>query len=164
MLCQLIFKPNSKYRQEKLTQDEAMQVIEKSRHKDIQYTLKGSKSVVDIIDRCGRLPLAIAITGGLNLKSDEDWQGAMEVILKQKSELNPHDGYNANLFHVLELSIKQLGQNDADLFRLLGVFKAVKIPLQSIVSLWQRENQLMAKLLLRELNRKSLLTFEDRER
>ena len=116
----------------------------------------------DTLERCGHLPLAIAIVAGLNLKSDQDWQDVIKIISTSKPTSKTHD-YRLSLFHLFEISIKQLNPKHVNLFRLLGVFKAVKISLQSIVSLWQIP-ELEAKLILAELNSKSLLTFENRKR
>ena len=145
-----------------MTVDEAIQIIQIRRHAQIEYVLKGNKLVHDVIDRCGRLSLAMAIIGGLNLKSDEDWQHVIDVIVTSKSECTAHD-YRENLFQAFELSIKQLNPKHRELFRLLGVFKAVNIPLQSITSLWQTQ-KLEAKSILKKLNSRSLIAFEDGNR
>ena len=157
-----MFATLSCHEKEKLTVAEAIQIIQIRRHDDIQYVLKGNQLVQDVIDRCGRLPLAMAIIGGLNLKSDDDWQDVIDVIVTPKSESMAHD-YRENLFQTFELSIKQLNSKHAELFRSLGVFKAVNISLQSITSLWQVK-ELEAKPILKELNSRSLLTFEDGNR
>ena len=144
-----------------MTQDEAIQIIENCRPKDIQYKLKGNKLVQDVIDSCSRLPLAIAVIGSLKLENDEDWQNVMKVMMKRDSTSKPQDDYRTNLFNAFEFSIKRLHPELADLFHSLGVFKAVKIPLQSIISLWQQDNKLEAEEKLKELNCKSLITFDD---
>lgn len=154
-----MFKIISPCNQEKLTQDEAIQVIHKRRHQDIKYMLQSNQWVQDVIERCGGLPLAIAIIAGLNLNSDEDWRDIIEMIITPKSEFKTQD-YRKNVFQTFELSIKQLSPKYGELFRLLGVFKAAKISLQSIVSLWQ-VHPLHAKSILGELHSKSLLTFAD---
>ena len=147
-----------------LTQDEAIQIIQNCRRMDIQYKLKGNKLVQDVINKCGRLPLAIAIIGSLNLKNKKDWQSVIKVIMKPDSTSKSTDDYRINLFNTFEVSIKQLDKKLRILFRKLGVFKAVKIPLQSIASLWRQENELETEEKLRELNRKSLLSFDDQTR
>lgn len=132
------------------------------RNKDIDYRLEDNKLVLDVIERCDGLPLAIAIIAGLNLKNDEDWKDVMKMIVAPESEFKTNE-YHENLYRTIELSINTLSQKHAELFRSLRVFKAAKMSLESVAALWQVQ-LLEAKATLQHLHSKSLLTFVDAKR
>lgn len=125
--------------------------------------LEGNELVQQVLQRCGYLPIAIAIIASLNLNSDDDWQNIIEAIMKPNSFFKTKDSNRSNLFKMFELSTKQLSPETARLFRLLGVFDAVQIPLQSVASLWKIP-KLDARFILIDLNKQSLLTYKDGNR
>lgn len=120
--------------------------------------------VKDTIQRCKGLALAISIIGGLNLKNDEEWRDVIKIISEEDflSQAVTHD-YDFNLFGTFQLSVNQLDEYDQQLFRLLGVFNPVQIPLESIISLWtsKSNNKLKTIARLKKLNQRSLLKFID---
>lgn len=144
--------------------DEALQVLLKRRKKDNNYKLTNNSFVTDAIHSCSGLPLAISVIGGLNLYSDEEWKDIVKIITEKdlSTEVHTHD-YDFNLFATFHSSVNQLDEREQHLFRLLGVFKAVPIPLQSIISLWGI-GKVKATTLLKKLNQRSLLKFFDNQR
>ena len=111
------------------------------------------------IKSCRGLPLAIRIISGLDLQGDDDWQKVILEIMNKDSraqELLPD--YEFNIFGAFDLSVNQLKQDDQKLFRSLGVFKAVNIPVESIISLWNISKDDVT-CILKMLHRRSLLNF-----
>ena len=89
------------------------------------------------IKSCRGLPLAISVIRGLDLQSNDDLRNVITTLTKKDSEtIELLDDYDFNIFATFELSVNQLNQDDQNLFRSLGVFKAVNIPVESIASLW----------------------------
>lgn len=119
--------------------------------------LYDNPSVARAINSCGRLPLAIALIGGLHLKSDQQWKNVIHAIEKEEIGDLPAN-YEFNLYGTLSLSIKYLDPGKQQYFLLLGVFKRVKIPIGSIMSLW-KQNECTTISLLQEFHHKSLLSF-----
>lgn len=150
-----------------MTDAEAIQVLQKRRSKDNNYKLTNNILVKDAIYNCKGLPLAISIIGGLNLQSDKEWQDIIKTITEKDlpSEVLTPD-YDFNLFATFQLSVNQLDKREQQLFRLLGVFKAVQVPLQSIISLWKSQDisEVVTVTILKKLNQRSLLKFVDNHR
>ena len=121
----------------------------------------------EVIKSCRGLPLAIRVISGLNLKSNDDWQKVIQEIMKKDYRVNKRKtGYDFNIFSTFDLSVDQLGQDDQKLFRSLGVFKAVDIPIESIISLWGQWDisQYNVPDILEMLHWRSLLNFIDIDR
>lgn len=112
--------------------------------------------------RCENLPLAISILGGLKLKKTRDWQKLLYILsTKDTDQKSIGDG---SVLHILfNFGIHRLDQPKQHLFRDLGVFKRVKIPITSIMSLWKL-NELTARQILNEFSERSLLKYVDRNR
>ena len=101
--------------------------------------------------------MAIALIGGLHLKSDQQWKNAIYAIEKEEIGDLPAN-YEFNLYRTISLSIQDLETSKQHYFLLLGVFKKVKIPIGSIMSLW-KQNECTTISLLQEFHHKSLLRF-----
>lgn len=114
------------------------------------------------IQNCKGLPLAVALIAGIQLETRKDWENAIANIFRQDINLTLPN-YQFSLFGTFQSSIKQLSKDEQQLFRLLGVFKRVNIPITSIMSLWNLD-KLATKLVLDNFNRRSLLKFTDSER
>ena len=119
------------------------------------------------IKSCRGLPLAIRVISGLDLQGDDDWQKVILKIMNKDSraqELLPD--YEFNIFGAFDLSVNQLKQDDQKLFRSLGVFKAVNIPVESIISLWELWDISKDDVtcILEMLHRRSLLNFVNIDR
>ena len=138
-----------------MTEDEAIELIEKYQSTDSRYKLKGNKLVNKVLKRCGYLPIAVDLIAGLQFESDEKWQELVNDFSKNND--------TKNLLKTFELSIVQLLPEHAKMYRLLGVFEAVKIPEESFASLWKIGNG-EATSILKKLRIKSLLKFEDKNR
>lgn len=150
--------------QEIFTLDEAIKVLQKRRNKANNYILTDNTFVKDAINTCQGLPLAISMIGGLNLRSNEDWQDVIEIITKKNLQTEEIiSDYDFNLYGTFQLSVNKLNQQDQRLFHSLAVFKAVKIPVQSIIALWglQGISKDMVPTTLKKLNQLSLLEFID---
>ena len=144
-----------------------MQVLQKRQTKDNHYKLRDNMLVKYAIDSCKGLPLAISVIGGLNLRSDDDWQNVIKTITKKDLETEELlSDYDFNLFGTFQLSVNQLSERDQRLFHSLGVFKAVKIPIQSIIALWGLLDisEDMVTTILKKLHRRSLSKFVDSHR
>ena len=111
------------------------------------------------IQRCARLPLAIAIMGGLHLRTNKEWEKAVDVIATTDLQSKPGN-YEFSLHRAITLSIQQLEPEEQKIFRLLGVFRRVQIPLQSIMTLWNYD-LLQTKSILLNLSCKSLIKYQD---
>ena len=111
---------------------------------------------------CENLPLAIAILGGLKLKKTRDWHKLLNLL--NGEETDQKSVGDGSVLHILfNFSIHRLDQSKQHLFRDLGVFKRVKIPITSIMSLWKL-NELAARQILTEFSERSLLKYIDRNR
>ncbi|RDD40482.1 Apoptotic protease-activating factor 1 [Trichoplax sp. H2] len=140
---------------DRFTDDEAVQLLAKYRRAEDVKNLQENPYVIRAIKSCGGLPLAIALIGGLRLNSDKQWIDAVAVI-ERKGNRNRLANYEFNLYGTFSLSIQQLDDEARRLFLLLGVFKKVAIPTNSIMALW-RCDRITAESLLEELSSKSLL-------
>ena len=147
-----------------MTDDEAIQLLGKGRHERKNENSTDKKRLIKrAIKSCRGLPLAISVIRGLDLQSDDSWRNVITTITTKDSEtIELLDDYDFNIFATFELSVNQLNQDDQNLFRSLGVFKAVKIPVESIASLWGlwdiTKDNVTPKL--KKLHRQSLLNFD----
>ncbi|EDV20298.1 uncharacterized protein TRIADDRAFT_61232 [Trichoplax adhaerens] len=147
---------------EQFTDDEAMALIAKRREYDCHQTFLNSDTVKNVIKSCAALPLAISIIAGLDLQSDEEWEEIRKRICS-KDLMNDLPDYELNVFNTLDLSVSKLNDSEKSLFRLLGVFRAVEIPLASVICLWKIEITKGIEL-LKMLNRRSLLKYSGGKR
>lgn len=128
-------------------------------HKRYTKNLRQNQLVVQTIENIRYFPLAVSIVAGLCLKTDQEWQQAIDAtsIKDTKAKLTE---YKFNLFAVIRMCINKLDEKKRDLFRQLGVFKQVEIPTRSIICLWQYSEQETITL-LKELDSRSLLQYHD---
>ena len=151
-----------------MTDDEAIQLLGKGRHERKNENSTDKKRLIKrAIKSCRGLPLAISVIRGLELQSSDDWENVITTISRKDSETQELlSDYDFNIFATFELSVNQLNQDDQNLFRSLGVFKAVDIPVESIASLWGlwdiSKNNIIPKL--KKLHRQSLLNFNQSHR
>ncbi|RDD46820.1 Apoptotic protease-activating factor 1 [Trichoplax sp. H2] len=142
---------------ELLSEGEAMQILAKyySEEKLSQHR----QLVLQAINKCAGLPLAISLIGGLNCKTSNDWENAVNTI-ERRDMIDTQREYNFNLYAAFDLSINHLDHKERVLFQLLSVFKRVQIPKTSIMALWN-EDKHYAELCLKNLNARSLLKFDE---
>ena len=136
-------------------------MLAKYQHIEDLDTLRNNPYVIRAIKSCDGLPLAIALIGGLRLKTNKEWIDAVNVI-ERKGNRNRLANYEFNLYGTFSLSIQQLEEEEQQQFLLLGVFKRVAIPIGSIMSLWNCDHY-SAISLMSELNNKSLLKYVENE-
>ncbi|EDV19208.1 uncharacterized protein TRIADDRAFT_62368 [Trichoplax adhaerens] len=143
---------------EKLTYDEAIELLALLAVNDNDQTLRQNPVVKNVIDSCQGLPLAITLIGGLDLKTDEEWNKAKDIIAKKSADIElAHYGFN--LYGTLQLSVDTLNDEIRPLFEQLAVFKRVGIPIQSVASLWNYD-EIEARNLVKKMHNKSLLTYD----
>ncbi|EDV18876.1 uncharacterized protein TRIADDRAFT_62659 [Trichoplax adhaerens] len=143
---------------EKLTYDEAIELLALLAVNDNDQTLRQNPVVKNVIDSCQGLPLAITLIGGLDLKTDEEWNKAKDIIAKKSADIElAHYGFN--LYGTLQLSVDTLNDEIRRLFEQLAVFKRVGIPIQSVASLWNYD-EIEARNLVKKMHNKSLLTYD----
>ncbi|EDV19574.1 uncharacterized protein TRIADDRAFT_61940 [Trichoplax adhaerens] len=142
---------------EQLAFDEAIELLSLHRHDRDTQVLRDNPIIKNVIDSCAGLPLAINLIGGLHLDTNEDWNKA-KAIISNKSKKVRLANYNFNLHGTLQLSVESIEENDRRLFESLVVFKRVNIPIESIASLWNCDEQDTDDLLV-EMNNKSLLRY-----
>ncbi|EDV19090.1 uncharacterized protein TRIADDRAFT_62462 [Trichoplax adhaerens] len=158
-----LFKSNGCYwmkigKFEKLTYDEAIELLALLAVNDNDQTLRQNPVVKNVIDSCQGLPLAITLIGGLDLKTDEEWNQAKDIIAKKSADIElAHYGFN--LYGTLQLSVDTLNDEIRPLFEQLAVFKRVGIPIQSVASLWNYD-EIEARNLVKKMHNKSLLTYD----
>lgn len=142
-----------------MTYTEVIQILALHQHKRYTKKLRQNQLVAQAMDNIRHFPLAVAIVAGLCLKTDQEWQQTIDAtcINDPKAKLSQ---YKFNLFAVITMCIDQLDQKKRHLFRQLGVFKHVEIPIRSIICLWQMNEQ-EAVDLLKELDSRSLLQYHD---
>ena len=89
-----------------LTENEAMQLLDKWRNTANNYNVTNNKLAQDVNDICKSFPLAISAIGGLNLQSDDGWQNVIQTITKRelKSTLLLSDHY-FSVFVTLESNV-----------------------------------------------------------
>ena len=148
-----------------------MELLNKRRDTANNYELKENELVKNAIESCGGLPLAISVLGALNLKTDDDWQNFITnntiVNIDLQSERLLPD-YPKSVYGTLNSAVDKLSERDKKLYRLLGVFKAVNIPVESIIALWEPQlkntDRSIVNTKLKMLHQKSLLIFSDVDR
>ena len=151
-----------------MTDDEAIQLLGKGRHERKNENSTDKKRLIKrAIKSCRGLPLAISVIRGLELQSSDDWENVITTISRKDSETQELlSDYDFNLFGTFQLSVNQLSERDQRLFHSLGVFKAVKIPIQSIIALrgLLDISEDMVTTILKKLHRRSLSKFVDSHR
>ncbi|EDV21016.1 uncharacterized protein TRIADDRAFT_60338 [Trichoplax adhaerens] len=144
---------------EQFTYQEAIQVLALYQNKRYTKKLRQNELVKQILENIRYLPLAVVILAGLRLKTDQEWQEVLAKTEVQDSSFKlKFVEYRFNLFEIITICINKLDIKKRDLFRQLGVFKRVKIPIHSIMCLWQC-NQNEAVGLLEELDSRCLLKY-----
>ncbi|RDD41618.1 Apoptotic protease-activating factor 1 [Trichoplax sp. H2] len=142
---------------ERLTYDEAINLIALLRHDQDDQILRRNPVVKKVIDSCAGLPLAISLIGGCRLQTDKEWSEAKAIISRKSGKIKLAN-YDFNLYGTFKLSFDVLDEKERKLLESLTVFKRVRIPIQSIASLWNCDEQ-DADDILMELNNKSLLKY-----
>ncbi|RDD36249.1 hypothetical protein TrispH2_011707 [Trichoplax sp. H2] len=114
-----------------------MQLLMKHRPKTDQVALKNNDSVKKLLVHTAYLPLAVDLIGRHGLTEEDDWREAVKLIMGTKSRYTmEYNGKNA--FGSFHYSIQKLEQADQshENFKMLGVFKRVKVPVSAIAIYW----------------------------
>ncbi|RDD38720.1 Apoptotic protease-activating factor 1 [Trichoplax sp. H2] len=118
------------------TLDEAMQVIQ-TYQKDLSLEfIQNQKHVTQAIESCQRFPLAVALMGAQRIHTDEEWKNVINKIQGKNVILNQFGDYDFNLYETFQHSINKLTSRNRDLFKKLGAFKKVEIPLNMIAKVF----------------------------
>lgn len=122
----------------------------------------------EIIAECGRLPLAVALCGGM-LKSGVPWRAVLDALrehdLEYISDEYRTEDQHENLWKAMEVSVLALSEDERVRFAELAVFpNDGPIPEAAILSLWGRGekglSERWAQKLLVKLKDRSLITLD----
>ncbi|MEO8589773.1 MAG: NB-ARC domain-containing protein [Flavobacteriales bacterium] len=121
---------------------------------------------VEVVKECGRLPLAIALCGGMARKRKGDLKGILEQLrradLERITDRTLGNEQHLSLQRMIQVSIDALTKDERDRYAELSVFPGGRqIPDQAISLLWQHTGSLDAfatEELLIGLAERSLLT------
>lgn len=124
---------------------------------------------VDVVSECGRLPLAIALCGGMARRRNGDLSGILQRLqqadLEGIAERHPLQEQHRNIAHVIQMSMDALTEEERHRFTELTVFP-VRRPIQqsSARLFWEHMAEgapLDAEDILLSFYERSLLTAHD---
>ena len=132
------------YNVDLLEEDEALNLLYQAA--EINRPARPEPRALAVVRECGRLPLAVAMIGGMVRNRPSPWQRALRRL--QKADLSriketfPHYPY-PDLLRAIQVSVEALGESLADLQPIeryldLAVFpKETPIPLGTLEILWE---------------------------
>ena len=145
-----------------MTDEEARQLMAK--HVDVGLSNLPLEADA-VVQRCGRLPLAIALCGGL-IRTGEYWSDVLGALqehdLKFIDDEHPLEEKHRDLWKAIDVSFRHLSKEQQRRFAELSVFPS-SVPEASIVTLWSYSGNLgdrQARKLLRQFNQRSLVKIE----
>ncbi|EDV21128.1 uncharacterized protein TRIADDRAFT_60393 [Trichoplax adhaerens] len=144
---------------EQFTFDNALQVLAQHQNDSNLPKSRQNREISRVIEVCKNHPSAIDIISGLHLRNVKDWQQVASIIDNQ-AQNNESSTTDFKFHRIFDLSIQQLDKNDRHLFRSLGAFKKLPIPIDSIQSLWKC-SQSETVSLLKKFHQKSLLRYRE---
>ncbi|XP_043712460.1 putative disease resistance protein At5g47280 [Telopea speciosissima] len=153
---------DSTYELELLREDEAMSLFCYSafRQKTIPYTAD-KKLVEQIVEECGRLPLALKVIGA-SLRDQPQllWTSAKNRLSRGEPICESHE---INLLNRMAITVEHLSPKVKECFLDLGSFpEDKKIPLDVLINMWVEIHDLdeeEAFAIVIELSNKNLLTL-----
>lgn len=118
----------------------------------------------EIIEQCGRLPLALALCGGM-VYGGNSWHGVLDALrdhdLEFLSSEHPDEEQHQNAWKAMDVSVRVLQEREQNRFAELAVFEpGTWTPQSLVVSLWQKSASLTrreAEALLAKFSRRSLV-------
>ena len=149
---------------ELLTDEEALDVLALSAGVSRE---KLPSEAQEIIAECGRLPLAVALCGGM-LKGGVPWRDLLDALREHDLEFIADDyrtqEHHQNLWKTMEVSVRALPEDEQTRFAELAVFPNDEpIPEAAVLTLWSRAGGLngrQARRLLVKLKQRSLITLD----
>jgi len=112
----------------------------------------------EVIDQCGRLPLALALCGA-QIRDGVSWSDLLEAL--KEADLKFLDHEERSVMKSLKVSVDRLSEEERECYLLLAVFPPDEtIPEAAILTLWAHARKLDEKngrRLLAVLDRRSLL-------
>jgi hypothetical protein len=121
-----------------------------------------------IIEECGRLPLALALTGGMVLRG-VPWTDVLEALrqrdLKYISDRHPLEERHASVWRAIDASVHVLGSEERQRFIELAVFALdTGAPEAAVLTFWEHTAGLQpryARALLGDLAERSLVERDE---
>jgi hypothetical protein len=114
-----------------------------------------------VAESCGYLPLALALSGA-RIQAGDRWEDVLAALEHGRLEFLDHP--YGSVFKSLRMSTDALPPNEAERYFELSVFpEDVKVPIETICTLWRHTGQLdsyQARHFLTGFARKSLLTLD----
>jgi len=123
----------------------------------------------DVVRECGRLPLALALCGGM-AQAGTSWRDLLEALrehdLEFLSDVHAAEDQHRNVWRAMELSVSVLPRDQQLRFAELAVFAVgARVPEAAVVTLWAHTGGLSerhARRLLVELSQRSLAQLDRR--
>lgn len=122
-----------------------------------------------VIEECGRLPLALALCGGM-VRGGTPWRDLLAALkehdLHYLAADHPLEEQHASIWRAIDLSIRALDEPERERFAELAVFVPnAGAPSETIAMLWEHTAKLSARdarKLLSKLAMRSLVQFTER--
>lgn len=121
----------------------------------------------DIVEECGRLPLALALCGGMASRG-HSWDHILDALRNERLELitdrHELEDHHQNIWRAMEVSMRFLSADEQRRFAELAVFgEDINIPEAAVLTLWSHTgglDELAAADLLVNFKERSLLRLE----
>ncbi|EDV19848.1 uncharacterized protein TRIADDRAFT_61738 [Trichoplax adhaerens] len=104
------------------------------------------------------LPLAVSIIRRIEFHDRYKWNDIKAIIDEEEISIGRHKSLNDKLDVLISCALNNLSEERRELFRLLGVFRSIRIPISMITILWNYSEHETIKL-LQQLQERSLLTY-----
>jgi WD40 repeat protein len=123
-----------------------------------------------VIDQCGRLPLALALCGGM-ARRGIPWTDILDALrerdLRYISDRHPLEGQHADVWRAIDASVHVLGDDERERFTELSVFALdTGAPEVAVLTLWEHTAGLSARSareLLAEFAERSLIERDQKD-
>jgi len=121
----------------------------------------------DIVAECGRLPLAVALCGGM-VQAGTPWRDLLDALREHEIEFlvdeHAQEEQHRNIWRAMEVSVSVLPDDQRRRFAELAVFPhGAKVPEAAVLTLWAHTggvSERHARRLLVELKQRSLLQLD----
>ena len=125
----------------------------------------------DVANECGRLPLALALCGGM-VHGGRTWQDVLEALrehdLEYLSDSHPAEEQHRSIWKAMDVSIRALAEEERERFAELAVFALdTGAPEPAVETLWGHTAGLTprrARDLLMDFRERSLIDFDQTTR
>jgi len=146
------------------TEPEALALLASAAHATVESLPKLAN---EIVAECGRLPLALALCGGM-IQAGVTWRDLLDALIEHElefvSDRHALENQHRDLWRAMEVSIRDFPEDQQQRFAELAVFPSgVKFPEAAIVVLWGHTGGLSerhARRLLVEFKQRSLVQLD----